>query len=683
MVARLCLTLFFPLFTFPFLLLPFSVDKWFCLSHLRGLPLLWTYHSIVQDDISPLNKSWEEEKRRIGILDATRKKGRRTSLAESFSSLVSRSQASHTASTDEQHDLNSSAGLDHFINQSLEENQALARNVRGIVSTSPVDTVAPWIARERGNASGIDGSSSDSKRYTYKPPIRKVAPLMTHGLLPNNGTLPALESSHHQYTPLSKSSSNWLNSSPLPPPPLPKSGHSDTIGCADLPPPPPPSHSPNHRYRIQLLRSKRNVQTPIYHEQPLPQLETTSSLSQAPTPISKSVSTASSYPTVADEFENMSPRRGDVAPTSSASSRKSVRRLLRPKSAGEGYNRISMSTRASSSAGAAKNSFIIFSANRESISSNGTTQAALQRKYLQMMNNANDSNLTVPTSASNYSTNQSQGSAAILSSPEGTRDVEESIRNSVWNSIGKHQRNPLQQPLSAREGSSLSFRDLIASPPKTAHFAKSSISRRPGLNPIPDNTTTTTDTTNNTDKTHNRRSSSFEGFFRPRKEDLRQETMNKPSWFKLNRDREKKKQVEEENELKIAEAEREIEDDSDSQEEEDDMEDDMKGYSAEIPLGIETTLSPVSMSPAPISPHQIRQENANTPTSAYTDGMEEVNSIFDHGEWPSSSDVLPTDDLKNNFVPRQRTLSSPGLLGSPPAPPPPSHSPSASDAGLQ
>lgn len=475
--------------------------------------------------------------------------------------------------------------------------------------TSPVDQVAPWLLREGAdgylpkairptrNCDRIESHSESqitSKVNTINlKRIAPVAPLNTHGLIPNKGSLPVLATPDQE---IRDQYDNYVETtfSPSPPIPLPKSAQSDTMGCADLPPPPPPSHSPEHKSRIQSFIRKKTAK-------PWPILPLSPSFHDTPSPISKGSSSASSYPTVSDSaalgsssrFKQMTP-----SPLSNQATFKKVGKKLlsnRPRSAGDGMTRSSIRSPSTmgvpSSVGVSKNSFIVFSANR------GTT--LLEPRASRMTQGeaaAAASQQQSTVSPSNYSNNESvfSGSAPL----QGISALESPGIN---------------------RGSLSTYLDMI---PKTAAAL-----------PVP--------MKESNKKADHRRSSSFDGFRRPKKENLRQETMNKPSWFKMNRDREKRKQTELESEEKIAQAERELVDDADSESE-------MAYLMGEDDDDNVDNINDVNF-------------HGGSPNSQ-KDGIEEIDGYMEQ-DWQSNTGTLSPN--QNGQYHRQRCLSDqpyPGLI---------------------
>lgn len=601
--------------------------------------------SIIQDDVSPLNKNWEEKKRAMGI-DNVNNTTRRDCLPISFSTYISQSQV---LKGEEIHDSTS---------KSLGQSQAASTAAKKVINTgptSPVESVAPWLLREdQDSVANLEESGCISKpvRGIPKPPTKRVAPLMTHGLLPGRYILPVLERDCQEE--LNRGESSWPLSSPPLPSPLPKSGDSDTMGCADLPPPPPPSHSPAHKYKVQFLMSRREDQASMSTTQSLAIVETSSTASsQAPTPISKGriINSASSYPTLSNVSPGLSPGHMILpSPFSTRNNRRSGRNLLGSKNADDGSSRSLNSIRGTSSAGPARSSFIVFSLNRRSV---GSSVSADRGNFLQTVEQ-----IPTITSPSNYSHNQSQdnGSPMSVLSPEEVTQSVEPIRNSLWNAIG----NPLRfhsKPGSAME-STLSFREFLDSPPKATSFA--SMTRK-----LARATTTTMYKAN--DKLNYRRSSSFDGSFRHKKEDLRHDSISKPSWLKFNWDSGNSEQMEEDSEQRIAEAQREIDEDAkkfngnceDSNE--DCVFKTCRYYESEEHL----TSRPAS---------RLRNgEEGMKPIPAEAYCSKEADTYTYYQEWPNgNTSGTPPPEMVDNPSPRNRTFSLPlptDLLCLPPTPP--------------
>ena len=573
--------------------------------------------------MSPLYNEWEESKHMIPVEEGGN--NRRHPSLENCRMVGRASQDSLAGKT---------------VGRALQERQMMGM----CAGPLPAEQGGAWVPHDSENRGSLEGGVGAVRVGAGK----HIAPLMTHGHLTSRKGLPVLESTSAHAHPAG------LLSSPPPPSPLPKSGESDTMGCADLPPPPPPSHSPDHKSRIQLFHIRRKAQR-VLPDPPLPALPTAAEQTlspAAPTPISKGGTTASSYPTLSAQSE------GQVAWPSAPSLREGTgkqsgkKRLLRPRSAGEGSHRspklqspsLASMPGGAASAGGERGSFIVFSVSRGSRSPMVGTQALRQSDYLQLVQEGagaggdkvgGEDAAAAPTALS--SSVYSNTNSVLAASPEEVSPTNSPYSRRIWAPFAST--CPPSRRASGMDvaPSSASLSELFALPPlpKTAAF------------PV---TTGQATAATAADMKNCRRRSSFDGLFRPRKEDLHQDSMNKPSWFKFTRDREMKRQVEEENELKIAEAEREmIADEGDDTRSKD--ESTMQG-------------------------HQARPNAGLSCDSVQTDSLEEMNSILDHDDVRASPrpdnphplpppPTLPSPPHPHNESPHTRPLNSPEMAPSP------------------
>lgn len=594
-----------------------------CFRAAFSLPL--DQYSIVQDEMSPLYNEWEESKHMIPVEEGGNNR-RHPSLEKCL--MVGR------ASQD------SLAGK--TMGRALQERQMMGM----CAGPSPAEQDGAWVPLDGKNMGRLEGKVGAVRVAAGK----HIAPLMTHGHLTSRKGLPVLESTSSHAHPA------VLLSSPPPPSPLPKSGESDTMGCADLPAPPPPSHSPDHKSRIQLFHLRRKAQR-VLPDPSLPALPTAAEQTVspvAPTPISKGGTTASSYPTLSAQSEGLLAWPSAPSLREGTGKQSGKKRLLRPRSAGEGslrspklhYPSLASMPGGAASAGAERNSFIVFSVSRGSRSSMVGTQASRQSDYLQLVQEVagaggdkaggeDTAAASVALSSSVYSNNNS----VLAASPEEVSPTDSRYSRRIWAPFAST--CPPSRRASGMDvaPSSASLSELFALPPlpKTAAF------------PVTTGQATAAAATCADMKSHRRRSS-FDGLFRPRKEDLHQDSMNKPSWFKFTRDREMKRQVEEESELKIAKAEREMVADEGN---------DNRSKGERATQG-----------------HQARPNAGLSCDSLQTDSLEEMNSILDHDDVRVSPlpdnlhplpppPTLPSTPHPHNESPHIRPLVSPDMVPSP------------------